>query len=80
MSNSIHIEPVHISLVGSHGHGDIKEPKDCEVCGHADWGDVLVNGVCGKCLYRYYSLVLDMFAAIVEICKDEKRKDDISNG
>lgn len=24
--------------------------EECTKCGNADWGDILVNGICGKCL------------------------------
>jgi hypothetical protein len=26
-------------------------PEDCTECHDAEWGGVLVNGVCGRCLY-----------------------------
>lgn len=26
-------------------------PEDCIECHSAEWGGVLVNGVCGRCLY-----------------------------
>lgn len=28
----------------------IAEPKNCTVCGLADWGDVLIEGICGRCM------------------------------
>jgi len=40
---------LNISRIGSYTFGIVSEPQDCEQCGNAEWGDVLIEGVCGKC-------------------------------
>lgn len=54
-------EEIKISLVGSHTHTRIAEPQDCISCHNANWGDVLVNGICGRCLIMCFHTVNGMF-------------------
>jgi len=41
---------VSIKRVGSYSALEPCVPEDCVQCGHAEWGDVLVDGVCTRCL------------------------------
>lgn len=43
MSNDYKIVGTHTMRAGV--------PEDCTECHNAEWGGVLVNGVCGRCLY-----------------------------
>ena len=38
-----------IRTVGSYVYSPIAQPKDCTRCHNADWADVLIEGICGKC-------------------------------
>ncbi len=50
-----------IRIVGNYGfkQGD---PEDCIICHNADWGDVIIEGICGKCLHHHRDSTLGLWA------------------
>jgi len=40
-----------LKVVGMYSVNSVSpDIENCESCGDADWGDVLVDGICGRCL------------------------------
>jgi len=33
---------------------------DCKICHNPDYGDVLINGICGKCLLHHYDSTIGL--------------------
>lgn len=48
-----------IYTVGSYSFSNVALPKDCTVCGNAEWGDVIVNGLCYGCARKLLKRVLE---------------------
>lgn len=46
-------------IVGRYTPSNIAEPEDCIICQKAEWGDVIINGVCGTCAQSLLKQVLD---------------------
>jgi hypothetical protein len=72
-----------IRMVGQYHIDTAKVDETCSVCGDPDWGDVLINGVCGRC---WVKSTTDMFGALGRMYDDivalrdenEKLKAEIS--
>ena len=52
---------LNIKGVGNYVHPQ-GEPTDCKVCGNADWGDVIIEDICGKCLCHYRDTTIGLYA------------------
>ena len=38
------------------------EVTDCKICNNADWGDIVINGICGKCLHHHRDTTIGLYA------------------
>lgn len=45
-------------------------PTDCIICHQAEWGDVLINGVCGKCLISRLNKQIDEINVTMTVSKN----------
>ncbi len=42
-----------LKMIGMYSISKVAPDKEnCSNCGNADWGDVLIEGICGRCLYQ----------------------------
>jgi len=49
-----------IKIVGNYMYKQ-GEPFDCKLCHNADWGDVIIDNICGKCLHHYRDTTLGLW-------------------
>lgn len=57
-----------IKIVGNYIHPQ-GESIDCKVCGNADFGDVVIEDICGRCLLRHRDTTIGLYA-MEEKCKN----------
>lgn len=42
-----------LKMIGMYSINKVAPDKvNCSNCGNADWGDVLIEGICGRCLHQ----------------------------
>ena len=44
-----------IRIVGNYSIKQAEPEENCRICGNVDFGDVLINGICGKCLVDFHA-------------------------
>ena len=67
-----------ISQVGSNclGHQSNDETDDCKICHNPDFGDVIIEGICGRCLLHHYDTTIGLWATdLPEELSDSKNSD-----
>ena len=67
-----------IKIVGDYPKSQGK-PEDCNICENADWGDVVVEGICGKCLLECREKTLQIVIQTMEILSKKKEGKDGRN-
>ena len=50
-----------IKIVGNYMY-PMAESTDCKICGNADWGDVIIEDICGKCLLHHRDTTVGLYA------------------
>ena len=49
--------------------------KACKLCGDADWADVIIEGICGKCLLHHYDSTIGLHVTDrPDLLSDEEKK------
>ena len=56
----------------------IADSGDCEVCGAADYGDVIINGMCARCLRSACEILKDFYKAVDQADAKVKRSREFS--
>lgn len=48
-------------IIGNYKIKQAKPEENCEICNNVYFGDVLIDGICGRCLRHHYDNTIGLF-------------------